>query len=62
MTAIERRKTDVAALARLVIAWTIDRLDVQAIALVGSWARNKPGTGPDVDFVVLTSTPQAYID
>jgi DNA polymerase/3'-5' exonuclease PolX len=38
------------------------RSDVRAVALVGSWARGKPKMDSDVDLVVLTDDPAAYIE
>ena len=46
-----------AALAR----WAAGRPDVQAIALVGSRARNAASPHSDVDIVVLSDDPAAYL-
>jgi uncharacterized protein len=45
-----------------VFAWAAGRPDLRAVALVGSWARGDPSAGSDVDLVLLTDTPAAYID
>jgi hypothetical protein len=42
--------------------WVRRRPDVRALALVGSWARGTPHDGSDVDVVLLTDSPEHYID
>jgi len=44
------------------IAWASDRSDVQAIALVGSYARGEARDDSDIDLVLLTDEPQKYLD
>ena len=41
--------------------WAMARPDVLAVALAGSWARDSAGPGSDVDLVVLTADPEAYL-
>lgn len=41
--------------------WAATRPDVRAVALVGSWAREEAGPGSDLDLVVLTDDPGAYL-
>jgi len=42
--------------------WARDRADLRAVALVGSWARGTARADSDVDIVLLTETPSAYLD
>lgn len=44
------------------VDWASARPDVQAIALVGSYARDAAKDDSDVDFVILTEQPQAYLE
>ena len=46
----------------LVRAWAEARDDVRAVALVGSWARDAPKIDSDIDIVVLTDEPAAYVE
>jgi hypothetical protein len=43
------------------VTWVSDQADVQAIALVGSYARSAARDDSDIDLVVLTDTPQKYL-
>ncbi|MGO9322538.1 MAG: nucleotidyltransferase domain-containing protein [Solirubrobacteraceae bacterium] len=45
-----------------VAAWASARPDVPAIGLVGSWARNEAGAESDLDIVLLTGNPGAYVE
>jgi len=44
------------------VAWASDQPDVQAIALVGSYARGAARDDSDIDLVVLTDQPRKYLD
>ena len=44
------------------VKWASDGADVQAIALVGSYARGAARDDSDIDLVILTDTPQKYFD
>jgi predicted nucleotidyltransferase len=44
------------------VGWTSDQSDVQAIALVGSYARGVARDDSDIDLVILTDQPQKYLD
>ena len=44
------------------VAWASDQSDVQAIALVGSYARGAAKDDSDIDLVILTDQPQKYLD
>lgn len=61
MAVTKRRKGEVAELLQIITAWATRSPDIQAVALVGSWARNTPDAGSDVDLVVLTRTPESYV-
>jgi predicted nucleotidyltransferase len=56
-----RHVEDVDALLTALPAWARQRSDVQAVALVGSWAYGRPRPDSDVDVVLLTEDPDAYI-
>jgi uncharacterized protein len=42
--------------------WAATRHDLVAAAIVGSWARNGARENSDVDLVLLTNDPAAYIE
>jgi len=44
------------------VAWASDQPDVQAIALVGSYARGAARDDSDIDLVILTDQPRKYLD
>jgi hypothetical protein len=48
-------------LLRRVTAWARRRPDVRGLALVGSWARGAARPDSDVDLVLLTDDPAAYV-
>ena len=43
------------------VAWASTQPDVQAIALIGSYARGAARNDSDIDLVVLTDQPQQYL-
>jgi hypothetical protein len=49
-------------LLELVQRWAVDRPELRAVALVGSWARDAPRSDSDVDLLLLTDNPAAYLD
>lgn len=61
MASSDRRREVEALLARAV-TWAAAREDVVALALVGSWARHAGRSSSDVDLVVLSDDPVAYIE
>ena len=44
------------------VNWVSVQQDVQAVALVGSYARGQARDESDIDFVILTSQPQKYLE
>jgi len=44
------------------ISWSSDQSDVQAVALVGSYARGAGRDNSDIDLVILTDQPAKYLD
>jgi len=44
------------------VHWASDQPDVQAIALVGSYARGAARYDADIDLVILTDQPSKYPD
>ena len=43
------------------IRWSMKRKDIQAAALVGSYARNAATDSSDVDLVIIVDDPQKYL-
>ncbi len=43
------------------VAWAAARPDIQAVALVGSYARNAATDRSDVDLVIIADQPDAYV-
>lgn len=44
------------------VAWASAQADVQAIALVGSYARAAARDDSDIDLVILTDQPEKYLE
>ena len=44
------------------VAWASEQSDVQAVALVGSYARGAARDDSDIDLVILTDQPTKYLD
>jgi predicted nucleotidyltransferase len=44
------------------VSWASDQADVQAIALVGSYARGAARDDSDIDLVILTDQSEKYLD
>ncbi len=55
-----RRRQAEAVIARLT-EWVQDRDDVAGLAVVGSYAYDRPRMASDVDLVLLTTTPDNYL-
>jgi uncharacterized protein len=51
------RTAEVAEVAARVVRWALDRPDVRAVGMVGSWARGDARPDSDVDLVVLADDP-----
>jgi hypothetical protein len=56
------RVNEVDSVLQQLTHWARGRSDVRALALVGSWAHGAPHEGSDVDVVLLTDSPEHYID
>jgi predicted nucleotidyltransferase len=52
---------EAAAILDQLTAWAESRLDIVALALVGSVARGEPHPRSDVDLVLITCDPEAYV-
>jgi uncharacterized protein len=52
--------TDAGAIVRMVADWAVDREDVRAMALIGSWARGDPHQGSDIDLLLLSDRAIEY--
>ena len=44
------------------VSWGSEQADIQAIALVGSYARGAARDDSDIDLVILTDQPRKYLD
>lgn len=53
---------DIRDFLNALVAWASDQSDVQAIALVGSYARGAAREDSDIDLVILTNQPAKYLD
>ena len=58
----DARTDEVEGLLQRISRWAEQRIDVRALALVGSWARDAPDMDSDVDLVLLTDMPSHYIE
>jgi uncharacterized protein len=56
------REREVDRLVATVAPFADRRPDIRAVALIGSWARRSARMDSDVDFVLLTDDPLAYIE
>ncbi|MGP8066075.1 MAG: aminoglycoside 6-adenylyltransferase [Acidimicrobiales bacterium] len=56
------RRAEVEGLLDAVQRWAGGQADLHAVALVGSWARRAARADSDVDLVLLTDAPAAYLD
>jgi uncharacterized protein len=56
------REREVDRLVATVAPFAHRRSDILAVALIGSWARRSARMDSDVDFVLLTDDPPAYIE
>ena len=54
------KAADAKAIAGLVADWAVDREDIRAMALVGSWARGDPHQGSDIDLLLLSDRAIEY--
>jgi predicted nucleotidyltransferase len=52
---------EVEILIERIIRWAAEEESIQAIALVGSWARGVARDDSDVDLVILTEAPEVYL-
>ena len=52
---------EVESLIEQIIRWAVDEQSIQAVALVGSWARGMARDDSDVDLVILTEKPEVYL-
>ena len=53
--------TDIQPFLDRVVLWAMDHADIQAIALVGSYARAKATPSSDVDLALLVDEPGSYL-
>ena len=55
------RRREVEEIIALAPQWAAGRQDVAALAVVGSWARGTATIDSDLDLVLLTDSPQRYV-
>lgn len=61
MTArLKGRRREVGRLLQRLSEWALERGDIIGVALVGSYARDQPRLGSDVDIVMLVADPAPY--
>jgi predicted nucleotidyltransferase len=53
---------DIQAFLNKFATWAARQNDIQAIALVGSYARKTAKTESDVDLVIITTEPDKYLN
>ena len=53
-------RAEVDAVIDAITCWAIERDDIRAVALVGSWARGNPRQTSDVDLLFLTDQAEEY--
>jgi len=51
---------DVNAITAAVASWAIDRNDIRAMAMLGSWVRGNPRPDSDLDLLLLTDLAPDY--
>lgn len=56
-----RRQEEVDGVLAVIRRWAAERLDLRAVALVGSWARGAARPDSDVDVVLLTEDQATYL-
>ena len=54
------KESEVEAIIAAVKAWTKQQPEIYAVALVGSWARNKAHENSDIDLMILTLNPERF--
>jgi uncharacterized protein len=54
------KAADAKAITGMVADWAVDREDIRAMALVGSWARGDPHQGSDIDLLLLSDLAIEY--
>jgi predicted nucleotidyltransferase len=62
MHVTDERRAEVHRVLSGVPRWAMHRPDVRAVGLCGSWARSTQRMSSDVDLVVLTESPELYVD
>lgn len=58
----EERAAETRRPLRRVSIWAVDRFDIVAVGLAGSWARGEARMDSDVDLAVLTGEPGRYLE
>jgi len=54
------RRAEVNAIIGAVARWAIERDDIRALALAGSWARGNPRQASDIDLLLLSDRAHDY--
>lgn len=56
-----KTRADIESFLEAVAAWAAGRVDIQAVALVGSYARDAAREDSDIDLVLLVDDPAQYL-
>ena len=56
----EERRREYTEVCTAVVNWASGRADIEAVAVVGSWARSEQRMDSDIDLVLLTTEKAAY--
>jgi uncharacterized protein len=56
------RRAEVDALYETLKVWAVDQLAIRAIGIAGSWARGEAKESSDLDVLLLTASPDLYIE
>lgn len=62
MHVTDQRRAEVRHVLSAIPRWATHRPDVREVGLCGSWARNTQRMSSDVDLVVLTESPDLYVN
>ena len=59
---LKGRLRQAASVCSILSDWAANRADVDGLLLIGSYARETATMSSDVDLVLLTTSPQSYLD
>jgi uncharacterized protein len=59
---LPERRAEVEALYEKLKAWVVEQPAIRAIGIAGSWARGDAKESSDVDVLLLTASPDQYVE